>query len=149
MANQTAFPGILVESIKVEKPPFDEPGVVQEFVGRGVTREFDDPTKGMNLTPDKIEQIFEDFEDHIGPFRGSFKVRYNLIIRATPAPDMGKMFSPKKFQKRAVSTRARLFVRAKNPFEPNVLQVGEPSIDERMSEEANLNYYRVPVWVTK
>lgn len=149
MSRQTAFPGILVESISVKKPPFDEPGVIQEFVGLGVTREFKDLTEGKNLTPDRIEQILEDFEEHIGPLKDEFKIKYNLIIRSAPTPDIGGEVMARRLQKRTVSGRARVYARAKNPFEADLIRVSGPTFNSRMSVDAPLNYYNVTVEVTK
>lgn len=149
MSRQTAFPGVLLESIKVEKPPFDEPGVIQEFVGRGATASFDNFPDWKEVSPTFIETKLEELEEMIGPLRDTFKMRYNLLVRAPSIPTITDAGVAKNVQKRTVSTRSRAYVRAKNPFEPDILEVGEPSIDKKMSEDGSIDIYRVPVWVTK
>ena len=152
MARQTAFPGVLIDSIKVEKPPFDEPGTIQEFVGPGATREFDDfaaVRAWKEVSPEFIQSVIDDLEELVGPLRDSFKVRYNRSVRALSPPIQRSEGAMRRLQKRSVRTRARTFVRAKNPFEPDILKVGEPSLDKSMSEDGGIDVYRVPVWVTK
>lgn len=147
MARQTSFPGVLVESIRVEKPPFDEKGVIQEFVGRGMTREF--PSPEMDLTPDQVEDVIDSASELIGPLRDTFKMRYNLVVRSVPFKRVERV------KERSISTRARAYVRVKNPFEPDIIKVGEPSRAKEFEEEESItglppaHFFRIPVWVTK
>ena len=126
MERQTAFPGILIESIKVEKPPFDEKGVIQEFMGRGVTMEFDMLQRAADISNKQIHDKIESAEDMIGPLRETYRISYNLKIVAVPAGDSELIQS---LQNRSLSSRARAFVRVKNPFEPHVIDVSEPVKD--------------------
>lgn len=142
MPRQTAFPGIWVESIKVEKPPFDEKGVVQEFVGRGATREWETLKKASDFTGEKMSDVLDDMEKSVGPLRDTFKLKYNLLVRSAPQV-------PSRLQSRSVSARARAWARAKNPFEPDVMEVSIPTKNTHMSTEALGEVFDVTVTVTK
>lgn len=149
MSRQSAFPGIFVESIEVEKPPFDEPGVIQEFVGQGVMRDFEVLQRASSFSEETVGEFLQSAEDQIGPLRDSFKLKYNLKIRAAAGrfADVSSVIT--KIQMRTVRGRARLFVRVKNPFEPDILEVKEPELDEQLSSEELGNAYDVTVTVTK
>lgn len=150
MSRQSALPGIFIESIEVEKPPFDEPGVVQEFVGEGITKEFDTLKKAEEMTVGRLRDILQELEDIIGPFRDDFKVKYNLQVRTFPEPPgVADVGLSSRLQKRSVRTRARIFARLKNPFEPDVIEVSTPKKNPRLSGEETGEVYEVSVTVTK
>lgn len=145
MARQSAFPGILVEEVKVETPPFDEPGVIQEFVGRGVTNEFEALKKANEFTEDTIGDILDSAEDMIGPLRDTFRIRYTLLVRAATGT---------RLSKRGAKARARAFTRAKNPFEPDLVKVRSAEIASEFSGAEVMGrelgtVYRVETQVTK
>lgn len=149
MSRQSAFPGIFISSIEVEKPPFDEPGVIQEFVGRGVIHEFEMMRRASDITEENIGEVITSVEELIGPLRDSFRVKYNLRVKAAVGQfrDISDLMI--RIQKRSVKSRARLFVRVKNPFEPDILEVTEPELNEELSIEEIGNVYNVTVTVTK
>lgn len=153
MSRQTAFPGIWIESIGIEKPPFDESGVIQEFVGRGVTKEFELLQKAAEFSEENVEQFIQDAEDMIGPTRDSFRIKYNLKVRAAPTQEIGLPDAVVSFTnwlaERSVSARARTFARAKNPFEPDVIEVNEPQFNSTLSGDKIGDVYDVTVTVTK
>lgn len=140
MGRQTAFPGIMVEAIRVQKPPFDEEGVVQEFVGRGATHKFEPIQQAADLTPESISNVLEGMEDIIGPLRDTYKIKYELLVRVPVSNPASK---------RAVSLRARTYARVKNPFEPDILEVSNPVKDVGLSGDEVGDIYRVTVSVTK
>lgn len=151
---RTAFPNIWIESIEVQKPPFDERGVIQEFVGRGALREFEPLQKADDITPEMLEDAIQNFEESIGPLRDSFRVRYNLIVRATPStaeeavPSQVSDFG-EWIRQRVVTARARTFVRVKNPFEPDIIEADEPRLNRNLSQDNPANFYDISVSVTK
>ena len=132
MARQTAFPGIYLEDIKVQKPPFDEPGMVQEFVGRGATKSLEVPQNVNNMREEYIQDSIRSMQDIIGPIRGDYEITYTLLVK-------GKL-------DRGISARARAFARAKNPFEPNLINVSDP---HDAGEFGPLDVKRVSVRVRK
>lgn len=140
MTRKTAFPNIWLESIEVAKPPFDEAGVVQEFVGRGATKEIRPIQNAADFSPDNIGKFLESAEGMIGPLRDEFKLKYNILVRAPVDND---------FTKRGTSIRARTFGRVKNPFEPDVIEVSDPRVNSRMSSDKTGVVYDVSVTVTK
>lgn len=155
---QTAFPGIIVDSIEIEQPPFDEPGVIQDFVGRGMISEFEVPKRAADFTEDTVGEKIKRAEEMIGPLRDTYRIKYNLQVRVVPT-DVVDAFEmiPDKFgidplvaaHERVVSARARAFTRAKNPFEPDVIEIRTPSKNIRMSNENIENIYDVTTAVTK
>lgn len=137
---RTSFPNIWVESMKVEKPPFDEQGVIQEFVGRGVVSEFEVPKKAADVSKDTVGQLLDSVEESIGPLRDTFRLKYRLVVRVP----MGNPFT-----KRGVRLRARAFVRMKNPFEPDLIEVSPVQQAGGLFENMKGDFYKVSVTVTK
>jgi hypothetical protein len=155
---QTVFPGIWVAGIEVEKPPFDEPGVVQEFVGRGVVKDFEVLKRSGEFTEENVGEFLQDAEEMIGPLRDTYRIKYDLRVRAIS--DMGVFSSGgpldvdfvdhlQSLQDRSVSARARSWARVKNPFEPDVFEVGEPSKNKELTDHVTGEVYDVTVSVTK
>lgn len=140
MFRSTALPNIWVAGLKAEKPPFDEPGVVQEFVGRGVTTEFEIPKKAEDFTQTSVKNLLDSFERSIGPLRDTFKLKYNLLVRSPKANPLSR---------RAVRMRARGYVRSKNPFEPDLISVGTPTLNKDEWGDIRGDVYEVTVEVTK
>lgn len=152
MTRQTAFPGIWVERIGVSTPPFDEKGVIQEFVGQGVLKDLEPLQRATDFSEDTVGDFIQDAEDMIGPLRDTYRVEYSLIVRATPQSNVGPRVVSQGIQrlrKRSIKARARAFVRAKNPFEPEIINVREPSRNSRLSGDNMGDMYDVRVMVTK
>ena len=150
MSRQTAFPGIIVNSIRVRTSPSDDKGVIEEFGPSGVTTEFAGVKRAADLEPNRIRGIIEEAEELIGPLNDSFEMKYNLTVRGLPLPGSGKRNVIKSVQRRSVRLRARSFARIKNPFEPEILEVGDPSLNQGMTEVGEgLDYFDVSVWVSK
>lgn len=153
MGRQTAFPGIFIDEVGVQKPPYNEEGVVKEFVGRGVTKEMEGMIPSEDMAD--LSSLLQGFEDQIGPLRDEYKVKYKLQVKAVPDMDLipdgipGPSGVTDKIKKRSVSTRARSFVRAKNPFEPEVLEVSEPTLNKALSGGGIGDVFEVNVSVTK
>lgn len=142
---QTAAPGIYIESIKVSgKAPPDRPGMVEEFVSRGMTKEFEVLQRAADITTETIGDTIADAEEMVGPLVDEFFLEYNLKVKGLP----GDLPVLEHLQKRSVSGRARAFARAKNPTELEVFEVSEPVKDEALSGE-QLDVYDVTVTVTK
>lgn len=150
MTERTAFPNVWVESIEVETPPYDSEGEIQGAVGRGVTREFDALVSATDMTAGRISDFLEGAEEMIPMTRDQSKLTYNLVIRAVPNPGMGPFQRyMQHWQERSAAGRARAFVRAKNPFEPDVIEVDDPVIDTRTSGEDVGTFYSVDASVLK
>lgn len=141
---QSIFPGIFIRSITIETPPFDEPGVIQDFVGRGLTNDFDMLQKAADFSEENVGKFIQEADDIIGPLRDTFRIKYNLRVRTIPLPGV---INP--LNERGVSLRGRTFVRAKNPFEPDIIEIEEPTLNETLSAEDIGNVYNVTVTVTK
>lgn len=140
----TSFPGVNVESMKVGTPPFDEPGVVQEFVGHGVTREppsMEVDTSDISEFVDNAKEMFGEFPKMFGEFpTGRYRIRYTLLIRgATEGP----------VSKRGAKATARAWTRAKNPFEVDVVNVHSVEIASDLSGDKLGTVYRVTTAVDK
>lgn len=142
---QTAFPGIWVESLEVSgKAPEATPGTMRNVVDRGVTRNFDFLKRGADFAGETVGEFMRSAEEMVGPFVDEFTLTYNLKVKALPEAPL--QFS--QVQERSVAVRARAFVRAKNPTELEVINVGQPVKDERLSD-GGLDAYDVSVTVTK
>lgn len=149
MNRRTALPGIWVRSIEIEKPPFDEPGLVKEYVGRGVMRELEPMRIATEFESETVSDFVDSAEDMIGPLRDTYRIKYNLMVAAFPSRESPDIKLASKLQKRSISIRARIFARAKNPFEPDVINVGQPRENPEMSGEKLGDVYDVSVAVTK
>lgn len=156
---QTAFPGIMVDSIEVsgdappdggfivENDPRPERGIMKEVVNRGVTKDFELLQRAADFTGDTVGDFIQSAEAQVGPFLDSFMLTYNLKVRAMPGMNLPSGFT--KLQERSVTGRARAFVRAKNPFEPEVIEVGSPRLDEKLTTDEIGRVFDVSVTVTK
>lgn len=145
MGRQTAFPGILVEEVRIQSPPFDEPGVVQEFVGEGIISEFEPIKRAAEFTEDTVGDLIESAEEMIGLTRDTFQIRYTLMVRSA---------TDTRISRRGAKARARAFTRAKNPFEPDVINVVSAEVDHSLSGAEVMGrelgtVYRVTTEVTK
>lgn len=151
---RSAFPNVWIDSIEVEQPPFDKEGVIQEFVGEGVIRDFDILQPADETPPVMIKGMLAQFEGMVGPLKDNFRMKYNLIVRTTPSagedifPDEVLEFG-NWIRKRRVRTAARTFVRAKNPFEPELVRVSEPEENDLLSDEELGTFWNVTATVTK
>lgn len=131
----SSFPRVNVEALKVETPPFDKPGVIQEFVGRGVEKEFDEIPSGDSFSSKRVENFLDEAREMIPMNSGSFRISYTLLVRGVT--------------KRGAKATARSFTRVKNPFEADVVTVREPELDDRLSSEKLGKVYRVTTSVDK
>lgn len=162
MSRQTAFPGIWIDSMKiegmtppdrgfiVESNPRVEEGIMEEAVERGLTREFDTLQRAAEFSSDTVGDFIREAESRIGPFLDGFLLTYNLKIRSNPeVTDIDVLNKLNKAKsERIVSARARTYVRVKNPFEPEIFEVSVPKKDRSLSGDG-LDVYDVSVTVTK
>ena len=139
-SRRTAFPNMWIKGIKVESPPFDEDGVVQEFVGRGITQEFEPLKQAGALTKRNIGDKVRNRQDEFGILSDTYRVSYHFVVRVP----VGNPFS-----ERGVSARARTWTRIKNPFEPDVIEVSTPYKDNDLSDRGPGDVYRVTTTVRK
>lgn len=162
MPRQTAFPGIWIDSMKiegmappeggfvVESNPRVEEGIMEEAVERGLAREFDALRSAAEFSSDTVGEFIRDAESRIGPFLDGFLLTYNLKVRSNPeVTDISTLNKLNKAKaERIISARVRAYVRAKNPFEPDVFEVTVPKKDRALSGDG-LDVYDVSVTVTK
>lgn len=153
MTRHAAFPNIWVKGIGIRQPPFDEPTTMDELVRRGATREFLELRRANKLEEETVQEVIDSLEEMIGPFRDSHKLEYQLLIRTMPTRDMVVGGPIEEFdgwlKDRTVSARARAFARAKNPFEPDLIEVDEPRYAPSISSDRAGDLYDVDVTVTK
>lgn len=147
MSRQSAFPGIVVESVKIRNPPFDEPGIIQEFVGSGITTRFGALRRADEFTKETVGEIIDNAEEMIGILRETFQIEYTLLVRSV---------TDTRLSRRGAKARARAFTRAKNPFEPDIVRVKSVNIDQDLSDkflettgDRLGTVYRVTTQVTK
>jgi len=147
---QTAFPGIVVESVQVQTQ-HDEEGVIENFIDRGLTAEFETIRNANDFSEDTVGDIIQNVEDNIGPLSDDFRITYSLLVRAKPVLTENDFLNTINTgtSERSVSMRARTFTRTKNPFEPDVIEVGQPIKDEQMSRDVVGTVYQIEVMVTK
>ena len=111
--------GVYVESIEVMTPPFEEPDVVQEFVGRGVTSEFFlEPVEMVGRG--RVQEFFTGAKDMLDPRGDRFRMRYSLLVRART--------------RRSAEAKARSYARFVNPFTPEVMTVAEARVAHDKSD---------------
>jgi len=131
--------GLYVDSIKVQGPPFDQPGVVQEFVGRGLTRDFMlEPAS--EVTGGMVKDFVESSVSEIGQTVERIKVEYNLLARART--------------ERGATAKARGYIRFVNPWSARVIHVEKVEqtneFDDMISDiDPTGKFYRVKVFVAK
>jgi len=131
--------GVYVESIEVQGKPFDRPGVIQEFVGQGVTREFLlEPAS--SVTGGRIQDFIDSSLDQIGSTIDRVALKYNLVIRART--------------KRGAKARARAYIRGVNPFTARVIHLEKveetDEFDDMISDiDPTGKFYNVRVFVAK
>lgn len=137
---ETAFPGIYISEMEVQKPPFDEEGVIQDFVGRGAIKDFELLQRAADFSEENIQDTIESLEEVIGPLRDTFRLTYHLKVKAV---------TDSMFTERGVSVRARTYVRSNNPFSTDNINVSEPTVDRTLSSEDIGTVYDVYVTVVK
>lgn len=155
MAKRTAMPTVYIEELSLEVPPYDEPGVVQEYVGEKWFLEYDFLQSAEDITQDTIIGFIKDLDESSRHFRplvdeetntitdsAQFKLGYDFIISTLPPRG-----------ERRAKAKARAFVRAKNPFEPsqvNIKSVERNKSLERAGEKpADVNIWSVSATVEK
>ena len=131
----TAFPGITVEQLELTGMRAGDRASGGEIVPGGVTRDFDFPQRAEDITPESIQEFVEEASDMIDLVGDEYELEYDLAVRAV--------------SKLGAKGKARAFARTKNPFEVDLIQVSEPQLDERMSNERVARYYNVTATVTK
>jgi len=128
--------GVYVEEIRVETPPFDKKGEIQERVGRTAMSD-ENFFPAEEFSPDMVQDTVEGLGDMLGnPER--FRIVYNLIIRAPKG-------LPDSAAKRIVTPKARIFARRNNPFTPEVFSVqflGEADLDFDTADAPGFDEYR-------
>lgn len=102
--------GVYIEEVSIETPPYDDPNVLQEFVGRGVTREYM-LQPAQEITGGKIQDFLDQAEDMVPLDQQSdrYRLKYNLLVRARA--------------ERGATAKARTYARLVNPFSPNVMRI--------------------------
>lgn len=99
--------GVYVEDIKLETMPYDDPSIIQEYVGFGATHEYMlEPAQ--SVTEGRIQEFMDTWSDKIQPV-DRYRLKYTLLVRAR--------------HPRGARAKARAYVRAANPFEPKVIDV--------------------------
>lgn len=160
---QTAFPGIFIESMELEaltppdrgfvleNEPRPEVGIMEEAVKRGMTKEFETLQRAADVSSDMIGDFIRDVESSIGPFIDPFQLTYNMKIQAKPKITRQTSLNviSTRTSERSVTARGRLFVRAKNPFEPEVFEASVPKRDDELSTKKIGDVYDVSIMVTK
>lgn len=128
MSRTTAFPTVEVESIRIKQ---GDSGITKEERLGGFIQDF---------TPEMVEDLMESFEEMVGPLSDDFEIEYTLLIKG--------------FSRRGVKTKARMFARVKNPFEPEFTSID--SVNKTgmrklfgSSPVPDFTIYRVKVSVTK
>lgn len=121
---QTTFPGILVEEIEVRKNV-----TPRGNFGRGVGMEFNVPELGADITPRRIREVLEELG--FGVTTDDVLI-YRMLVKGASRP--------------TATAKARGFVRLKNPFEPDVLNVKRV---EDATTEGIIKAFRIWVEVSK
>ena len=131
--------GLYVDSIKVQKPPYDHPGVIQDFVGRGLTRDFMlEPAS--EVTQGRVQEFLDSSISELGSTVDRVKLEYNLLVRAR--------------SQRGASAKARAYVRGTNPFAARTIYFENiEETDEYDDLVSNIDptgkFYEVKVFVAK
>lgn len=163
MPRQTAFPGIMVDSMEiegmappeggfiVENNPRPEEGIMEEAVNRGLIKDFEVLQQAAEFSSETVGEFIRGAEAQIGPFLDGFLLTYNLKVKGAAQVSENKFAEMVRMgiAERSVSSRARLFARVKNPFEPDMFEVSEVTKDERLTEFAATEMYDVSITVTK
>lgn len=122
MSRQTVFPGIIVESIQATAG------------GGGRTLDFEEGLP-EDIPSERIQSLF----DNIRLFGSDFvdnEVTYTLLVAS--------------YTSLSAALKSKAFVRAKNPFEPDVIDVSTPVKDGSLGVlRGGRNVFRVRVEVEK
>lgn len=131
--------GVYVDSIKVQRPPYDQPGVIQEFVGEGWTKDFMlEPASAV--TGNRIQEFVDNSVSELGSTVDRVKLEYNLLIRARA--------------ERGARAKTRGYIRGVNPFAPRVIHIESleetSEFDDMISNiDPTGKFYKVRVFVAK
>lgn len=131
MPDNTIFPGILITELKIQQGDIPEPGVIKEFGPRGLTTEFEPAKMARDFSPDIVQDLIKNF----AAWDDDYWLEYRLQVQAAMA--------------RSAKMKARAFVRVKNPFEADLINVHSVKKDEDMSGDKLGNVYNVRVRVNK
>lgn len=138
MARRTAVPGVFVEKLEVATPPYDEPGVIQEYVGESLYQEYSGLQMPSEFGGQQVMELLSTARDAIGVIGDDYRIIYHLKVQAV--------------HPRTARSKARTFARIKNPFEPKKMNVRRVS-KARDLDEAYItgpqDTYDVQVMVSK
>lgn len=98
----TAFPGIMVEELRVTRK------------GSTNTLSFDVPVSGESFDADRVRGFLE---DNVTDLSGRDELKYTLLVKGSSRP--------------TASAKARAFVRLKNPFEISVVDTNVRGTQEQ------------------
>lgn len=131
--------GVYVDEVQVLTPPYEEPGVIQEFVGEGITREYMlEPAQ--EVTGGRIQEFLHNWSDKVDIRGDRYKMKYRLLVRARST--------------QGAKAKAKTYIRAVNPFSPHLIHTGKIKQTERhkdiVTEIGPLNeFYDVTIEVSK
>lgn len=115
MGRQTFFPGMIVDNIEARSP------------GGGV-----DVTDPLNLPLENITDNVRSLIDFLNPISMEHvTIVYNMKVSS--------------YSKFAAESKARTFVRIKNPFEPDILEVSSNVVEKKGIAQRNIYSVRVEV----
>lgn len=139
MARMTVVPGVFVDQLEVETPPYDEPGVVQEYVGKSLYRKYEVLQTPEKFGGKKVQNFLNSVRDQIGPLGNKYRIVYHLKVKGSA--------------ERFARSKARTFTRLKNPFEPSKMSIrrieqSNESIDEAIIDGPQ-KVYNVQVSASK
>ena len=114
--------GVYIDEVEVSTPPYDDPDIITEFVGFGATRDYMLEPASM-VTKERVKDFLDTWDDKFGIKAGNFRLRYTLLVRART--------------ERGARSKARAYVRAVNPFSPDVIRIKESRVTKRHSDVAS------------
>lgn len=139
MARRTAVPGVFVDQLEVETPPYDEPGVVQEYVGESLYQEYQTLQMPNEFAGQQVLDFIERAKEVLGVRGNKYRLIYHLKIKASAT--------------RFARSKARSFARIKNPFEPSMMNIRKVERSRDTIDEAIIDgpqkVYNVQVSVSK
>lgn len=98
-----------MEQLEVETPPYDEPGVVQEYVGESLYQEYETLQMPNRFGGQQVMDFIKEARDKIGFIGDEYQLIYHLKVSG--------------MMERTARSKARAFARIKNPFEPKKMNV--------------------------
>lgn len=133
MGRQTSFPGILIRDIEASVGS-ENRTLDRGIGGTGRTIEFEEGLP-ENIPTERIQSFINEVR-LFGDSHVDSSLTYNLYV-ASMSPTLAK-------------AKSRTFVRMKNPFEPDIIDVSEPVRDSGIGPlDKGRDVYRVSVTVSK